>query len=88
MINSTNEWIFSFQATVPGFYKIEFINSYINHDIKVTFTMNAGQNPMLKKNDLTSVEEKLNNLFKFFKKFQLEYRMTTNNQEERNKSIL
>jgi hypothetical protein len=49
--------------------------------------MNTGQNPMLKKHDLTFVEEKLQNLFQFVKKFQLEFKVTRNNQVERSKSI-
>jgi len=87
LVNSTNEWIFSFNATVPGFYKIDFYNSHVNGNIKVTFTMNTAQNPMLKNHDLSFVEEKLNNLFKFVKKFQLEYKVTKNNQVERSKKI-
>lgn len=85
-MNATNEWIFSFNATIVGFYKIIFHNSYVNSNIKVTFTMNTGQNPMLKKHDLTFVEEKLQNLFQFVKKFQLEFKVTRNNQVERSKS--
>jgi hypothetical protein len=86
LANATNEWIFSFNVTVIGFYKIVFHNTYVNSNIKVTFTMNTGQNPMLKKHDLTFVEEKLFNLLKFVKKFQLEFKVTRNNQVERTKS--
>ena len=86
LVNATNEWIFNFNATIVGFYKIIFYNSYVNSNIKVTFTMNTGQNPMLKKQDLSFVEQKLQNLFQFVKKFQLEFKVTRNNQVERSKS--
>jgi hypothetical protein len=86
--NTTNECIFEFVAQTPGKYMIVFNNKYMNNDIKVTFTMNSGQNPILKKEDLSFTDQKLENLQNFIKRFNLEFKMNRNIHQERYKRIL
>lgn len=57
--NTTNECLFDFTVNTPGRYKIYFNNRYVNSDIRITFTMNTGQNPILKKEDLSFSDQKL-----------------------------
>jgi len=82
--NSTNECIFDFNVTEPGRYTIIFNNRYLNSDIKVTFTMNSGQNPILKKEDLSFADQKLDSLVEFIKKFNVEFKFTRSIHRERN----
>jgi len=81
--NTTNECIFDFIATDSGKYSIVFNNRYVNSDMKVTFTMNTNQNPILKKADLSFTEEKLDNLLHFMKKFNLEFKFNRQIHRER-----
>lgn len=85
--NSTNECIFDFNVTDVGKYTIVFNNRYINSEIKATFTMNTGQNNILKKDDLSFTEKKLDNLLHFIKKFNLEFKFNRNSHRERYKKI-
>jgi hypothetical protein len=81
--NSTNECIFDFNVTDIGKYNVIFNNRYVNSELKVTFTMNTGQNLILKKGDLTFTDLKLNNLLDFIKKFNLEFKFNRNIHRER-----
>ena len=84
--NSTNECIFDFNVTDIGRYMIIFNNRHVNKDIKVTFTQNTGQNPILQKEHLDFSEQKLDNLLNFIKRFNLEFKMNKNIHQERYKS--
>lgn len=84
--NTSNECIFDFTAIEPGRYKLIFNNRYVNSEIKVTFTMNTSQNPILKKQDLSISEQKLDNLIGFIKRFNLEFKLSRNVHQERYKS--
>jgi len=85
--NNTNECIFDFNVTDIGKYTIVFNNRYVNSDVKVTFTMNTGQNPILKKADLSFADQKLDNLISFIQKFKLEFKFNRNIHVERYKKI-
>lgn len=84
--NTTNECIFNFDITEVGRYKITLNNRYVNSEIKVTFTMNAHQNIILKEKDLTFTDLKLDTLISFLKKFNLEFRVNRNIHADRYKS--
>jgi hypothetical protein len=80
---SANEQIFDFKVDRAGKLKIVFHNKYLNGDIKVTFTMNTDQNPILKKESLSFTESKLDSLVDFIKKFNLEFRFNRNANREK-----
>jgi hypothetical protein len=84
--NSTNECIFNFPVNEIGRYRIDLNNRYLNREIKVTFTMNAHQNLMLKEKDLSFTDLKLESLISFLKRFNLEFRVNKNIHTERYKS--
>lgn len=84
--NSSNECIFEFTVPFPCRIRIVFTNRYINSDAKLTFTMNTGQNPILKKDDLSSTDQKLDSLVSFLKRFNLEFKLNRNIHQERYKS--
>jgi hypothetical protein len=85
--NTTNECIFEFNLTTIGRYMIVFNNRYVNSDIRVTFTMNTGQNPILKKDDLSFSDTKLDSLLSYIHKFNLEYKFSHNLHYERYRKI-
>lgn len=85
--NSTNAAIFEFNATDVGKYSIIMHNVYVNRELKVTFTMNTGQNVVLKKEDLSFSEQKLENLMGFIKKMNLEMKMTRGVNSDRYRKI-
>lgn len=84
--NQTNECVFEFYVQHPGRYMITFSNPFVNSEVKVTFTMSTGQNAILKKEDLTFSDLKLESLFSFLRKFDVEYKMSRNSHTERYKS--
>ena len=79
--------IFNFNVTKVGKYKIELNNKFVNSEVKVTFTMSTGQNVVLKKEDLTQTEKKLDQLLLFIKRFNVEYKVSQNLHQERFKKI-
>lgn len=85
--NTTNECIFDFEVKEAGKYTIILNNRYVNSDIKVTFTMNTAQNPILKKEDLSFSDQKLDSLTHFFSRFNLEFKMNRNIHTERYRRI-
>lgn len=85
--NSTNVCIFNMQITQPGRYQIVFNNRYVNSDLKVTFTMKNGQNSILKKEDLSISNQKLDNLLNFVQRFDLEFKFNRNMHNDRYRSI-
>lgn len=84
--NSTNVCIFNLEITQPGRYQIVFNNRYVNTDLKVTFTMKNGQNSILKKEDLSISNQKLDNLLNFIQRFDLEFKFNRNIHNDRYKS--
>ena len=84
--NSTNEHIFDIKVEELGVYKIMFNNRSQKSGMKVTFTMNHGQNAMLKKADLTVTETRLDSILSSIKKLDLEVRMERKIHVERYKS--
>ncbi len=84
--NSTSQCIFEFTANEVGKYTISFANHRSNSEVRVTFTMNTGQNKILTKTDLTPTEKKLGSVLDFIKKFNLEFKMNRNVHVERYKS--
>ena len=84
--NVTNECIFEFRANFPGRYMITFTNAYVNSEVKVTFTMSTGQNAILKQEDLSFSDFKLEALNSFVKKFDVEFKMNRNSHQESYKS--
>lgn len=84
--NSTNVCIFNLQIVQPGRYQIVFNNRYVNTDLKVTFTMKNGQNSILKKEDLSISNQKLDNLLNFIQRFDLEFKFNRNIHNDRYKS--
>ncbi len=85
--NSTNACIFDFNTTEVGRYSISFHNVYINSAMKITFTMNTGQDIVLKKEDLSFSEQKLDNLIAFTNKLKLGMKMTRGVNSDRYKRI-
>ena len=67
--NVTNAAIFELNVTEQGLYEINFNNRYKNSELRPTFTMNPGQNEILKKKDINQTEEKLDQLISFLKNF-------------------
>jgi hypothetical protein len=80
---TNNEHIFDFEITTTGRIKINFTNKYVNRDIKVTFTMTTGQNPILNKESLNFTDSKLDNLIDFINKFGLEFKFSRNSHLEK-----
>lgn len=85
--NTTSQDIFDFNVTEAGTYVLTFNNRYSNSELRVTYTMNTGQNPILKKEDLTLAEEKVQKLNDFMKKYSLQLKMRHNVHSDRYKSI-
>ena len=56
-LNTTNAAIFDLNFKEQGMYEISFNNRYKNGELKPTFTMNPGQNEILKKTDYTGFLE-------------------------------
>lgn len=81
--NTTNECIFDLEVNDIGRYTILFNNRYLNEEVQITFTMNTGQNPILKKDDLSFTDKKLDSLFTFIKRFNLESKLNRNLHRER-----
>ena len=86
--NTSHQCIFDFNITKPGRYSIMFNNRYVNSELRVTFTMSTGQNIMLKKDDLTLTEQKLETLSAFIKRFNVEFKFNRNIHQERYKKIM
>ncbi len=78
--------IFELNLTEAGAYRVVFDNRYSNSDLKITFTMNTGQNPILKKEDLSIADEKLQSILKFMKSYSMSLKMRRNLHTSRFKS--
>ena len=81
--NVTNAAIFELNVTEQGLYEINFNNRYKNSELRPTFTMNPGQNEILKKKDINKTEEKLEQLISFLKNFGTEDKLKRNIHRKR-----
>jgi hypothetical protein len=84
----SNVSIFNIDVIKKGRYTFIMNNKFINSELKVTFTMRNGQNSILKKEDLSISNEKLDNLLNFIQRFDLEFKFSRNIHNDRYKSIL
>lgn len=84
--NTTHQCIFDFNVTEKGRYSITFSNRYMVSPVNLTITMSSGQNNMLRQEDLTVTEQKINNLEAFLKRFNVEYKFNRNLHQERKES--
>ncbi len=82
-----NNDIFDFIIDTPGRIKINFSNKYASKDMKVLFTLNTGQNPILSKENLNFTDSKLNNLIDFMKRFGVEFKFSRHSHNEKFDSI-
>jgi len=78
--------IFEVYITEAGTYSLIFDNRYSNTDLKVTFTMSAAQNPILKKEDLSISDEKVQSILKFLKSYSVSLKMRRESHYQRNRS--
>ena len=85
-VNRTIASIISFEANIPGEYSIQFKNFDKKEEfISVTFTLNTYQKELLKKENLSFTEEKLNSLLKFVTSMGTEEEFTGQFAKERKK---
>ena len=80
------EEIFSFKTNETGILTI-FLHNNTNEDLLVTFTINSSHEQIIEKEHLSFSEEKLENIHKFIKKFNLERDMLIANHFERTDEI-
>ncbi len=76
--NRTSNAIFDLSVQEVGTFTIIFDNKYSNTEIKLTFTMNTGRSAVLKKEDLSIVDEKINSLSDFMKRYATTFKMRHN----------
>lgn len=86
--NVTHACVFDFTIEEKGLYQIEFNNRYKNGEVKPTFTMNTGQNVILKKEDLSHTEKNLDQLISFLKNYGTEDKLKRNIHRERYQKIV
>lgn len=84
--NTTGQCIFNIDIYEKGIYKFYFDNKYENNEIRVTFTLNSGNNNVLKKTDLSFAEQKANALLDFLKKLRTERKLKNNSNYNRSLS--
>lgn len=84
--NTTHQCIFDFNVTEKGRYSINFSNRYIAREVNLTITMSSGQNNMLRPQDLTLTEKKIDSIDAFLKRFNVEYKFNRNLHKERKES--
>ena len=82
-IKGPNAAIFELNVTEKGLYEINFNNRYKNSELRPTFTMNPGQNEILKKKDINKTEEKLDQLISFLKNYGTEDKLKRNVHRKR-----
>jgi len=69
-----------------GVYKFYFDNKYENSEIRITFTINSGNNNVVKKSDLDFSQQKANSLLEFIEKLKTERKMKKNTEYVRSLS--
>jgi len=83
---TTAQCIFNFVLKEKGVYKFYFDNKYENSEIRITFTINSGNNNIVKKSDLDFSQQKANSLLEFIEKLKTERKMKKNSEYVRSLS--
>jgi len=83
---TTAQCIFNFVLKEKGVYKFYFDNKYENSEIRITFTINSGNNNIVKKSDLDFSQQKANSLLEFIEKLKTERKMKKNTEYVRSLS--
>ena len=83
---TTAQCIFNFVLKEKGVYKFYFDNKYENSEIRITFTINSGNNNVVKKSDLDFSQQKANSLLEFIEKLKTERKMKKNTEYVRSLS--
>lgn len=78
--NTTAQCIFNIELKEKGVYKFYFDNKYENSEIRVTFTLNSGNNNVVKKTDLDFSQQKANSLLEFIEKLKTERKLKKNSE--------
>lgn len=84
--NTTAQCIFNIELHEKGVYKFYFDNKYENSEIRVTFTLNSGNNNVVKKTDLDFSQQKANSLLDFIDKLKTERKLKKNSEYVRSLS--
>jgi len=85
---TTAQCIFNFEIKEKGVYKFYFDNKYENSEIRVTFTLNSGNNSVVKKTDLDFSQQKASSLLEFIEKLKTERKLKKNTEYVRSLSNL
>ncbi len=86
--NTSAQFIFNIEIKEKGIYKFYFDNIYENTEVRITFTLNSGNNNVLKKADLDSSEQAAKNILNFIEIFNTERKIKKNSQHNRKLSKL
>ena len=73
---TTGQLKFEHEITETGIYKFYFDNKYINTELRVTFTLNSGNNDVIKKADLDFSHQKASELFSIISKMKNERKIS------------
>lgn len=84
--NTTAQCIFNIELKEKGVYKFYFDNKYENSEIRITFTLNSGNNNVVKKTDLDFSQQKANSLLEFIEKIKTERKLKKNSEYVRSLS--
>lgn len=85
---TSGQYIFEHELHETGIYKFIFDNKYINSELRVTFTLNSGNNDVIKKADLDFSHQKANELLSMISKMKNERKIKQNQAHNRSLSIL
>lgn len=86
--NTTAQCIFNIELKEKGVYKFYFDNKYENSEIRVTFTINSGNNNVVKKTDLDFSQQRAQSLLEFIEKLKTERKLKKNSEYVRSLSII
>ena len=75
--------LFNLDITEVGIYKFYFDNRFQNNPVRVTFTLNSGNNNIVETKDLDFSNQKANSLVDFVEKMKLERKMKKNVRQNR-----
>ncbi len=78
--NVTAQCIFNIHLKEKGVFKFYFDNKYENTEIRVTFTINSGNNNVVKKEDLDYSQLKANDLLVFIQSLKTERKLKKNTE--------
>lgn len=84
----TGQLIFEHDIHEVGVYKFYFDNKYINSEVRVTFTLNSGNNDVIKKADLDFSHQKANELLSMISKMKNERKIRSGQTHNRSLSNL